>query len=309
VDLNRNAPFKYGAFATSSDVCSSGYRGPTALSEVESQAIFDFAESIFPGGQKRGATVADAEANATVACGVDVTGVYLDLHSAGGLVYYPWGWADNVASPDDTELQTMARKLASFGGYGLWGPGQPDFLYPVGGDITDTMYGYRCVASFGFEVGTTFYESCANFEDTVFPVNAEALLYAAKVASSPFNIPKGPDVLSLNIENTTSDSITVTALVSDEQRSVAYGEAFAATGSQNIAKVRMFLDNHPYSITNSSGEKWMNPADVDGFNSPTEAAFLEIYTADLSRGQHVLYVEAEDSAGFRGPISAAFFDV
>jgi hypothetical protein len=279
------------------------------LSEVESQAVFDFAESIFPGSQRRGATVADAEANATAACGVDVTGVYLDLHSSGGIVYYPWGWLDNVASPDDAELQTMARKLASFGGYGLWGPGQPEFLYPVSGDMSDTMYGYHCVASFGFEVGTTFYENCTSFEETVFPVNYNALLYAAKVASAPFKIPKGPDVLSLKIENTTSDSITVTVLVSDEKRSVAYGEAFNATGSQNIAKVRVFVDHHPYTAVNSNGERWMNSTDGDGFNSPTEAAFLNINTADLLSGQHVLYVEAEDSAGFKGPISAAFFDV
>jgi hypothetical protein len=150
----------------------------------------------------------------------------------------------------------MARKLASFGGYGLGSHGQQNFLYPVGGDITDTMYGYRCVPSFGFEFGTTFYESCANFEDTLFPVKYEALLYAAKVASAPFKIPKGPDVLSLNIEDTTLDSITVTALVSDDQRSFAYGEAFTATGSQNIAKVRIFLDNHPYSIVLQIPMQW-----------------------------------------------------
>jgi hypothetical protein len=53
----------------------------------------------------------------------------------------------------------------------------------------------------------------------------------------------------------------------------------------------------------------MNAMDANGFNSPTEEAFLTIYTSSLSSGQHVLYVEAEDSAGYKGPISAAFFDV
>jgi hypothetical protein len=137
------------------------------VSEVESQAIFDFAETIFPDSQKvRGGTVAEAEENIDMACGVDVSGVYLDLHSYGGFVVYPWSFADNVL-PDDVELQTMARKLAS----------------------------------------------------EVFPINYEALIYAAKVASAPFKIPKGPDVLSLEVESTTSNSVTVTVLVSDEERS------------------------------------------------------------------------------------------
>lgn len=59
------------------------------MSEVESQAIFDFAETIFPDSQKvRGGTVAEAEENIDMACGVDVSGVYLDLHSYGGFVVY-----------------------------------------------------------------------------------------------------------------------------------------------------------------------------------------------------------------------------
>jgi hypothetical protein len=307
VDINRNFPFQYAGASSSDNPCDENFRGSKALSEVESQAIFEFAESIFPDNQKvRGATVAEAEKNVDTACGVDVTGVFLDLHAAGGQVYYPWGFA-NVASPDDVELQTMARKLASFGNYKLWGPGQPDFGYAVGGDTTDTMYGLYCVASFGFEVGNAFYEECNQFEAEVFPINYQALIYAARVARAPFKIPKGPDVLSLEIESTISDSITMTVLVSDEERSIAYGEAFAATGSQHIAEVRVFVDEHPYTTLDAG--RLMKPLDADGFNSPTESAFLEIDAESLSPGRHVLYVEAEDSAGFRGPISAAFFDV
>jgi hypothetical protein len=310
VDLNRNFPFKYGGASSSANPCSEEFRGSRALSEPESKAIYDFAESIFPNDQKRGTTVAKAEANANKACDVDVTGVYLDLHSYARLVYYPWGWAKNKKSPDDTELQTMARKLASFGGYGLWGPGQPDFLYAVGGDSIDTMYGLYCVAAIGFEVGNRFYETCKDFQDKTFRVNYEALIYAAKVASAPFRIPKGPDILSLEIKSTTSDNITVTVLVSDEKRSIAYGKAFNATGSQTIATVRVFVDNHPYTYsTNSSAGETMKPMGVTNFNSPTETTSLTIDTKSLSSGQHVVYVEAEGSAGFKGPISAAFFNV
>jgi hypothetical protein len=309
VDLNRNFPFKYGGAGTSNNPCAEDFRGRRALSEPETKAIFDFAELIFPKGQKRGATVAKAEANAKKACGVDVTGIYLDLHSHGGQISYPWGWGRNKVSPDDTELQTMARKLASFGGYGLWGPGQPDFAYAAAGDSVDTMYGLHYVGSFGFEVGNRFYEICEDFEDKTYLANLEALIYSTKVTSAPFTIPKGPDVLSLEIKSTTANSITVTVLVSDKDRSVAYGKAFAATGNQNIGTVRVFVDNHPYTVTNSTAGQTMKPVGVNGFKSPTEAASLTIDTKGLSSGQHVVYGEAEDNKGFKGPISAAFFDV
>jgi tRNA threonylcarbamoyladenosine modification (KEOPS) complex Pcc1 subunit len=135
------------------------------------------------------------------------------------------------------------------------------------------------------------------------------LIYSAKVASAPFRIPKGSDVLSLKIKSTKLDSITVTVSVSDEERSVAYGEAFAATGNQNIKRVRIFIDDHLYALKNSTAGETMKSMDLGGFNSPTERASLTIDTKGLSSGQHVLYVEAEDSAGFKGTISAAFFDI
>ena len=73
--------------------------------------------------------------------------------------------------------------------------------------------------------------------------------------------------------------------------------------------VRVFVDDHPYTISDPNAGMAMNPLDDDGFTSPTESASLEIDTKSLSSGRHVVYVEAEDSDGFKGPISAGFFDV
>jgi carboxypeptidase T len=187
-------------------------------------------------------------------------------------------------------------------------PSQPNFKYVVAGDTTDTMYGLFCVPSFGLGAGNQYAQNCNQFEANVFPENYEALIYASKVASAPFRIPKGPDILSLEIEST-MDNILVMVLVSNEERSIAYGEAFVATGSQAIVMVCMFVDDHPYTIGGPSAGKPMNPLDADGFNSPTELASLEIDTKKLHSGQHVVYVEAEDSDGYKGPISTAFFNV
>jgi hypothetical protein len=55
---------------------------------------------------------------------------------------------------------------------------------------------------------------------------------------------------------------------------IVYGEAFAATGSQSIAIVRLFVDEHPYTTQNPDAGEFMSPLDADDFNSPTEVAFL-----------------------------------
>jgi carboxypeptidase T len=212
----------------------------------------------------------------------------------------PYGYADTI-SPNDEGLRSMATKLASFGGYGLWGPGQPDFLYPVSGDSTDFMYGHHCVGSFGFEIGTDFYETCTSFQNVVVPENVQALLLAAKVASAPFMITKGPDVMDMTAtRKAVLRRVTVTATVSDSARATAY-DAVGSHGLQNIASVCVYMDVHPYDATGPCIA--MSP--VDGrFDSTTETVTATI--DNVAPGRHTVYIEAKDALGNKGPVSAVF---
>ena len=101
----------------------------------------------------------------------------------------------------------------------------------------------------------------------------------------------------------------MSVLVSDKERSTAYHKAFDATGSQAIAMVHVFIDKHPYTTQNPSTGQSMDPVDANGFNSSTEWAVLTIDTQNLAPGQHILYIEVEDSAGFKGAILVAFFNI
>jgi carboxypeptidase T len=214
----------------------------------------------------------------------------------------PWGYIDKV-SPNNVGLRSLATKLASFGGYGLWGPGQPDFLYPVSGDSTDFMYGHHCASSFGFEIGTEFYQSCSTFQDSVVPDMMPALILAAKVASAPYTLSTGPDVLEMTATRGGASSVTVTATVSDSSRATAYN-TIDDTGRQNIQSACIYIDVHPYDAT----QPCVTMTAVDGrFDSTTETVTATVN--NLAAGRHTVFIEAKDGAGDKGPVSAVFFTI
>ncbi|EED86271.1 hypothetical protein THAPSDRAFT_bd894, partial [Thalassiosira pseudonana CCMP1335] len=128
VDNNRNFPFKWGGCiatdesrcSTSDDCSSVVYRGKYRRSEQETKAILDYALSIFPASQ-RNETVQKAEVDADTPFSDTNEGIYLDLHSHGSDIGWPWGYK-NVRSPNDDGLGSLGRKFASFNGYSLWAP-------------------------------------------------------------------------------------------------------------------------------------------------------------------------------------------
>lgn len=52
-------------------------------------------------------------------------GVFLDVHSHGRLIGWPWGFV-NQDAPNNDGLGALGRKMASFSGYSLWAPGLPN---------------------------------------------------------------------------------------------------------------------------------------------------------------------------------------
>lgn len=251
VDINRNFNFKWGDLAgASNDPCANDYHGPSAESEPETRALVEYAKRLFPEGQRKN----DPEGEMDVPFGEDITGIYLDIHASGGYVYYPWGHADSK-SPDDEALQALGRKINSINEYKLWAGSQPDFLYPASGDTSDYMYAALGVASLGLEIGDDFYQECAAFEDEIVPINMPALMYAAKIARTPFRDGKGPDILDFEVVGD-----LVSARASDSEMVNAIGGGFPdfSTGNQLLAEVRLYLDVHPDDYNQGDGtSSWL----------------------------------------------------
>lgn len=292
-DLNRNFVFQWGCCGGSStSQCSETYRGPSAASEPEVQAIQSYMRSIFP-DQRADPLTSPAPA--------DATGVYLDIHSYSELVLWPWGFTSAVA-PNGPALQTLGRKFAYFNNYT---PEQAIGLYPTDGTTDDFAYGDLGVAGYTFELGTAFFQSCSSFESSILPDNLNALLYAAKVVRTPYITPAGPDALNVAAAPATitvGDPVVLTATINDTR----FNNSNGAEPTQAIAAAEYYIDTPPWQ----AGAVATPMAAVDGsFNSTVEAVTASVNTSGLSTGRHLLFVRGRDAANNWGPFSAVFLDV
>jgi hypothetical protein len=289
-DLNRNFQFQWGCCGGSSgNQCDLDYRGPSPASEPEVQAVQNHLRAIFP-DQRADPPTSPAPA--------DATGIYLDIHSYSQLVLWPWGFTSTVA-PNGPALQTLGRKFAFFNNYT---PQQAIGLYLTDGATDDFGYGDLGVASYTFELGTAFFQSCASFESTILPDNMKALLYAAKVVRTPYLTPAGPDALNLAAAPATitvGDPVVLTATINDTRFN-------GAEPTQAIAAAEYYIDTPPWQ----AGAVATPMAAVDGnFNSTVEAVTANVNTAGLSTGRHILFVRGKDAANNWGALSAVFLDV
>ncbi len=193
VDLNRNSSFKWNGCTTSgcssADACSITYRGATSASEPETQVIEGYVRSLFP--DNRGPDDVDVAPS-------DTEGIFISLHSYGKLILYPWGWT-NAPSPNRDALQTLGRKFGYYTGYEVCQVGDASCLYLADGTTDDWSYGELGVASYTFELGTRFFETCTDFEANVLESGIDALTYAMKASVRPYERPAGPEISSLTV--------------------------------------------------------------------------------------------------------------
>lgn len=306
VDINRNFDILWGDttdWASSNHSCDSDYHGPSGPeSEPETQAIANYARSLFPVSQRK--------TDINVPFGEDVMGMYIDIHASGGYVYYPWGHK-NETSPDDDALQALGRKMHHFNKYLLWAGGQKDFVYPASGDASDWHYAALGVASMGFEIGDDFYQECDAFENgenSVVAINLPALLFAAKTVQKPFSTIKGPDILDLDARHAYGQ-FRVYAQVSDSKmvNTISDFPDFH-TGNQTISTVHLYRDVHPDDYDASSGDVRWEMQYVNTNPDPDEDTF--VFAIDsFTPGRHHLFAQATDSDGYKGPVSSVFLDV
>lgn len=292
-DLNRNFVFQWGCCGGSSgSQCSETYRGATPGSEPETQAVMAYMSLIFP--DQRGPNLGDPAPD-------DATGVYIDLHSYSQLVLWPWGFTNNQA-PNGSALQTLGRRFAYFNNYL---PEQSIGLYPTDGTTVDQVYGELGVAGYTFELGTNFFEACSVFENTIFPDNMPALIYAAKVARTPYLTPAGPDALNVAVSNGAvppGTPVDLTGVIDDTR----FNNSNGTEPTQIIIGAEYYVDTPPWEP--GAVAVAMGPAD-GSFNTKTEGVIATVDTSGLSNGRHTFYVRGRDLSNSWGPISAVFLHV
>jgi carboxypeptidase T len=294
-DLNRNYDFQWSCCGGSSgSPCAETYRGPSAASEPEAQAVQNYVLAQFPDQR---------EDSLDSAAPADATGVFLDIHSYSQLVLWPWGFTSSTA-PNATGLQTLGRKFAYYNHYT---PQQSMDLYPTDGTTDDFAYGKQGVAAYCFEIGTSFYQDCATFENIILPNNLLALIYAAKVSRTPYLTPAGPDALSVAVAPgaiVPGTAVHLAATIDDTR----YNNSNGTEPTQNIAAAEFYVDVPPWVTTTTPVALPMTA--VDGsFNQKTEAVEATIDTGGLAKGRHIVFVRGQDAAGNWGAFSAVFLYV
>ena len=160
IDLNRNFGYQWGYNNTGSspDPCSDTYRGPSAFSEPESQAIRDLAI-------------------------LKNYGTHFNMHSYGGYILYPWGYIDEE-TPDSLTYREFAALLTSESGY-AYGYGGQLLGYNSNGSVRDWMYGEQTVKNkiYGYtiEIGPEFWPQ----QSQIFPIaqqNLGTMIYQSFLA-------------------------------------------------------------------------------------------------------------------------------
>ena len=289
-DLNRNFPFQWGCCGgSSSDVCSEVYRGPAPASEPETRAVTDYLRANFP-DQRLPELAATAPLTAS--------GVFLDIHSYGRWVLWPWGFTSESA-PNGPALTSLGRRLAHFNDYF---PSQSSGLYPTDGTTDDFAYGELGLAAYTFEIGTKFFQDCRTFEDEVLPRNLPALLYAARVARAPYQWPSGPVIQAPALDAMSGTATyTLTATVDDGR----YSSRNGTEPVQSIASAHYFVDLPPWSP--GATPRPLTAAD-GAFDEPVEVVTASVDTRDWRRGRHIIFIRGTDADGNRGDVRAIFLD-
>ena len=306
VDMNRNFEWMWNQGSGSSNsTCDQTFRGGTNNATVhsyepENQAINNHLLSLF--ADQRGEGLLDAAPD-------DATGVYIDIHSFSELVLFPYGYDSPGAiplAPNHFQLQTLARKFAWYNNYD---PKESNQLYGADGASDDNAYGQLGIASFTFELGTAFFQDCPYFEGNIYPNNLQALIYAAKVADTPYITASGPDIenISFSAPNLAAGTpLTVNGLATDTHFNNSNTNTSPAETFHNIASVELYVDETPWS--NGATSIIMSATDGN-FNSTSELFTHVINTTGMNTGQHIVYIQATDANGVTGVPYAQFFNI
>ena len=160
VDLNRNFAYMWGYddLGSSPIPSSETYRGPSAFSEPETQAIRDLAN-------------------------LKSYKTHFNMHTYGGYILYPWGYID-AETPDSLTYREFAALLTSYSGY-AFGSGGQLLGYNSNGSIRDWMYGEQITKNktFGYtiEIGDDFWPS----QSQIYPIaqqNLRTMIYQSFLA-------------------------------------------------------------------------------------------------------------------------------
>jgi carboxypeptidase T len=157
----------------------------------------------------------------------------ISWHTYSELVLWPWGYATNAHTPDNTYLakvgRAIAKQITRQSGSGTYTPEQSAALYPTTGDSDDWAYGYA-----HYILGRTTFaytiEACSAFEppenklDQICAENFDGALYLLQEAENISTVT--PRILPPTIDNLSRDADGTYTVSWQEQNPNAQPDSF-----------------------------------------------------------------------------------
>jgi carboxypeptidase T len=288
IDLNRNHDFHWrspGGWWVDSP-CAETYPGALAggpISEPELQGYTGLVDTLL--ADQRGPGDEDPAP-------ITTTGIFVSLHSGARWILIPYDWR-TIPAPNDPDLEAVWDKVAT------WTPGWPSCSTGacyglVAGTASDWAYGKYGVAAAIWEIGE-FTPPYDQIDAYYWPFLRPMMIYSTRIARTPYLEARGPDALIVAstppIMRPNGVPLSITATIDDTQN-----------GQQLITDAELYVDLPPWA-----GGIPVPMAAVDGsFGGMTEPVRAPLDVCALAPGHHIVFVRGRDSAGYWGPLFAAF---
>ena len=345
VDLNRNYPFGWatgGSGGSDGNSCGETYRGVSAASEPETQAVLSYVRGTWnqtackweggalPDGRPKSAAYCNPTNRDNNGAGeLDWTsgapanyggGMFVDLHSNARAVLWPWGVERtengfNTHTPNNKGMAVIAQRMAFHNNYSS----QQLLSYNTEGTTKDAMYGYLGAPSYTVEMGRSFYEDCGVFDRETYPENFNGFHYVSRILHRVYELPFGPDTVDVQMGQASvqaGNKVRVSATVDDNR----YRYSNAGQGDilpppypvvYNIKSARAYVDKLPWEAGAVAIPLTLQVSDQSRSDYPdaTKLAVGEIDTSGLAPGRHMVYVQGTNADDKPGAVSAAFLTV
>ncbi|MFQ6677781.1 MAG: M14 family zinc carboxypeptidase [Fidelibacterota bacterium] len=243
IDLNRNYGYEWGAdnSGSSPDPCSSVFRGDSAFSEPETQAVRDF-------------ILAHEFSNV------------LHYHSYSNVLIHSWGDGTLPDEPDLTTIREIGKEMTRLNGYGV-GTGYETIGYGVNGDAVDWTYGTAGPISYTPEIGS-YQDNFWPSENRVIPLCRDQL-YANQV----FGFVGGADFIVHGFEILSSHDDTIKIDFAIQNRGLQNSDGDVLINvSTNLDSAHIINFEHNLGILAARESAYLtvsliNPSDITNGNA------------------------------------------
>jgi len=278
--------FSYRWAASSTDACAEDYPGPSAVSELETQAIQTYLEQILAHNPEQS--------------------LVIDLQNESDpelddMLITPFLYSKTAYNPLEDELYMLANKLAYIS-QAVPLRGSSLTFDILTGNLTDFAFGDLHTPSLRFNLGPDEVTSCWYFDDVLKPEGLAALTRAARLAAGPLSQAQGPEITFTTINHN-----VFTSHIAGQANDMLFYKLWLEQDEYSaVHHVSFSLDTPPWQDNAILTQvDWSQPFPDAPFLMDFEHALI---LSELIPGKHTVYFQAWDTNSLGEPGQAGMIN-